>query len=162
MSKRAFVRRAIQKVFGNQMRRLRRRMSADRRRIKYLEDVFSVYVELRKEEGPHLGSAQIAKMIGVRCRRGTRIIRLIIDVTAGNIDHKQKEQWTQGLRYAYKYRKVIQTDELQDECEPRKTIKARQLEDECPPDEVSGTESLWSFLDKNGGIEGCARKMSKT
>ena len=160
MNKREFVKRQVLKVISDQLRRFRRRVSPDERRIKYLEDVFSLYTQLRHDFA-HLNRAKIAKMISRNDRSGTHIIRLLIDVTAGNVDDKRKEQWTRGLRYADRCRQGIQTRELQDECEPCRAGQPHEVEDDYEPHPATAADSFGSFLHKNGGIEGCARKMSK-
>jgi len=96
----------------------------------YLEDVYWLYIKIRRRNESKKSKRIISKLRGLTVRKNVTLLRLLIDVTSGSQDTKQKSRTTQALRYAWKFRKKIEKGELS------------------------------NFLKENGGIAGCATKMA--
>jgi hypothetical protein len=90
------------------LRRLERKCFASRCRFAfydYLASVFELYVRLRRTKQAKKAATLIVKLFGLRSKKGTHPIRVIIDATS-SADNKTKSRWTRAFRYAWYKRKT--------------------------------------------------------
>jgi len=67
--------------------------------------VIELYVQLRRTKQAKKAATLIVKLFGLRSKKGTHPIRVIIDATS-SADNKTKSRWTRALRYAWYKRKT--------------------------------------------------------
>lgn len=70
----------------------------------YLTAIFEFYRRLRRKNEAKRSARRIAHLCGLRKRRRTHSIRVIIDATSA-ADEKTKSRWSRALRYAWYGRK---------------------------------------------------------
>src|SRR5271165_6626595 len=90
------------------LRKLERKCFASRSRFAfydYLAVVFEFYVQLRRTKQAKKAATLIVKSFGLRSKKGTHPIRVIIDATS-TAEKKTKSRWTRALRYAWHKRKA--------------------------------------------------------
>jgi hypothetical protein len=90
------------------LRSLKRKCFASRSRFAfydYLAAVIELYVQLRRTKQAKKAATLIVKLFGLRSKKGTHPIRVIIDATS-SADNKTRSRWTRALRYAWYKRKT--------------------------------------------------------
>ena len=87
------------------LRSLERKCFASRSRFALLAAVIELYVQLRRTKQAKKAATLIVKLFGLRSKKGTHPIRVIIDATS-SADNKTKSRWTRALRYAWYKRKT--------------------------------------------------------
>jgi hypothetical protein len=88
------------------LRQIEGRWFQSRRRYEfygYLLAVYRLYRRLRRRRAAQQAAARIAALFGLKIRKGTHALRVIIDATS-RADKKTKSRWTQALRYAWQQR----------------------------------------------------------
>lgn len=68
---------------------------------KYLADIYRVYRDLRSRRLARKATRRIAKISKLSIQRKSHPLRILIEVSAGPEDARQKSRWTQALRYAF-------------------------------------------------------------
>jgi hypothetical protein len=68
---------------------------------RYLRDVYELYFALRLERSARRATRRIAKIFHLSIQRKSHPIRILIEVSAGPEDARQKSRWSQALKYAY-------------------------------------------------------------
>jgi hypothetical protein len=71
---------------------------------KYLVRIYRIFLDLRSKRISKSATRQIAKLAGIHVRKSSHPIRILIDVSTGPEDQKQKSRWVQALRYVYGWR----------------------------------------------------------
>jgi hypothetical protein len=69
----------------------------------YLSAVLDFYARLRRNNKAKISADRVAELFGIRKRKGTHSIRVLIDATS-SADEKTKSRWTRALRYAWRER----------------------------------------------------------
>lgn len=67
----------------------------------YLRDVYEVFLDLHSRGASEKTARRIAKLLKLRIRRKSHLIRVLIEATAGAEDNRAKIKWTNALRYAH-------------------------------------------------------------
>jgi hypothetical protein len=84
-------------------KRLLSRSSGPRKALNlYLEGVFRLFCQLKEEDIVKNCKRRMIRLHNLKVRKRTPLFRIIIDITSGSKDKKQKSRWTQALRYARK------------------------------------------------------------
>lgn len=65
----------------------------------YLSDLYAVYLELESKGLAKKAARKLIKRFHLRVQKGTHLLRVLIEVSAGPEDVRQKSRWTQALRY---------------------------------------------------------------
>ena len=71
---------------------------------KYLRAVYQLYLELRSRRIARKATRRIVKLADLPIRKNAHPIRILIEVSAGLEDTRQKSRWVQALRYAWGWR----------------------------------------------------------
>jgi hypothetical protein len=88
----------------DQLREIEKQSFAVRSRLRerpYLQAVYKLYRDWRKDGHSESSSKQIAKMWGISLRKDSHPIRIIIDCSSPETDEKMRSRWTLALRHAH-------------------------------------------------------------
>jgi hypothetical protein len=79
--------------------------SMDRFEIyKYLEAVYRVYVGWKDHSVAKRASRALARKMSIKRRSGRSSLRILIEATLPEANHKQKSRWVRALEYVYSER----------------------------------------------------------
>lgn len=70
----------------------------------YLGAVLDCYARLRRNNEAKISADRVAELFGIRKRKGTHSIRVLIDATS-SADLKTRSRWSRALRYAWHHRR---------------------------------------------------------
>jgi hypothetical protein len=67
----------------------------------FLQAVYRVYVGWKRQGMAKQSARALAMKFSVKSRKGTSPIRILIEASFPNADHKQKSRWVRALEYIY-------------------------------------------------------------